>query len=100
MSSPEMDSIAPILSEMLDLLRKIEENTRPKAGKKPSEDERTALAVLAVAKGANTFAEVAAELGIHKSTASRSPGIRRALEMAVVDRSRGSEETEDYQWHQ
>ncbi|GAB5444841.1 MAG: hypothetical protein Fues2KO_51900 [Fuerstiella sp.] len=63
-----------------------------------TDEERGALAIVAVAKGATTLTEVARELGISRSTASRNPAVRRALETTIRDR-RGGEAEEDYQWH-
>lgn len=64
-----------------------------------AEDERTALAVVAIAKGADSYAAVARELGIHKSTAARNPGIRRAMESAIKDRRVDSREADDFRFN-
>ena len=61
-------------------------------------EEQAALAVVAVAKGASSFAEIARQLNIHPSTAQRNPGIRRALRAAVRDRRGNKDETDDFLW--
>ena len=63
------------------------------------DEERAALAVVAVAKGANSFAAVAAELGVSETTARRNQGIRRALQSATADRTVDRREAEDFEWH-
>lgn len=65
-------------------------------GGDPEDEKRFELAAVAIKNGATSFAAIARELGIHPSTASRSPGIRRAKKMAIVDRSVGKEESEDF----
>ena len=102
MSGPDMSSE---FAEALELLRRMATALDKIAGtEKPvkritKNEERAALAVVAVAKGASSFAEIARELDISRTTASRNPGIRRALETVVKDRSGGMAE-EDYQWNQ
>lgn len=65
---------------------------------KPSEDARVALAVVAIARGASSFQEIADELGVSRCTVSRNPGIRRAMEAAVRDRSVCRESAEDFRF--
>ncbi len=67
---------------------------------KPTEDQRVALAVVAIARGASTYQEIADELGVSRGTVSKNPGIRRAMESAVRDRRPESKEAaEDYRWN-
>ncbi len=65
---------------------------------KPSEDHRVALAVVAIARGASSFQEIADELGVSRCTVSRNPGIRRAMEAAVRDRSVCRESADDFRF--
>lgn len=65
-----------------------------------SDDERAAIAVIAVAKGANSFAAIAKELEVSESTARRNAGVRRALESVVTDRRGDQGEAEDFRWRQ
>jgi O6-methylguanine-DNA--protein-cysteine methyltransferase len=67
---------------------------------KASENQRVALAVVAIARGASTYQEIADELGVSRGTVSKNPGIRRAMESAVRDRRPESKEAaEDYRWN-
>ena len=84
------------MTEVIKLLKRLVRNTdriaeRLECGKKtnrekPSEDTRVALAVVAIARGASSYQEIADELGVSRCTVSRNPGIRRAMEAAVRDR--------------
>ena len=94
-----VQSIADAQQQMAEALNRM--TGPPSQDRKIStEDERTALAVVAVAQGASSFADIARELKIPPSTAQRSPGIRRALEATVRDRRINKSEAEDFQWHQ
>ena len=63
---------------------------------KAKEDQRVAMAVIAIARGASSFQEIADELGVSRCTVSRNPGIRRAMEAAVRDRSVCRESADDF----
>jgi len=65
---------------------------------KPSKDMRVAQAVIAIAKGASSFQEIADELGVSRCTVSRDPGIRRAMEANVRDRSVSRESADDFRF--
>ncbi len=90
--------------EALELLQRIAVAVEKLAGGQQApkrvtkDEERAALAVVAVAKGCNTFKEIAEEIGVHPSTVSRNPAIRRAVEMSVTDRRFGDAETEDFRY--
>ena len=96
----------PDFNQFLVLLKRLVRNTdriveRLECGKstkkeKPSEDARVAMAVIAIARGASSFQEIADELGVSRCTVSRNPGIRRAMEAAVRDRSVNRESAEDF----
>jgi Trp operon repressor len=98
----------PDFKEFLVLLKRLVRNTdriaeRLECGKKTnreksSEDTRVALAVVAIARGASSFQEIADELGVSRCTVSRNPGIRRAMEAAVQDRSVCRESAEDFRF--
>ena len=62
---------------------------------KAKEDQRVALAVIAIARGASSYQEIADELGVSRCTVSRNPGIRRAMEAAVRDRRPVDRESAD-----
>lgn len=96
----------------LALLKRIARNTEriasameqqsgnPKRSSKPSKDERVALAVVAIAKGASSFQEIADQLGVSRGTVSNDPGIRRAMEMHIRDRRPESKEAaQDFYWN-
>ena len=71
--------------------------SRKRSGEpKAKEDTRVAMAVIAIARGASSFQEIAVELGVSRCTVSRNPGIRRAMEAAVRDRSVCRESAEDF----
>ena len=61
-------------------------------------DHRLALAVVAIARGASTYQEIADELGVSRGTVSKNPAIRRAMEASVRDRSVCSEAAEDFKF--
>lgn len=65
---------------------------------KPSKDERVLKAIVAIAKGASSFQEIADELGVSRCTVSRDPGIRRAMEANVRDRSVNRESADDFRF--
>lgn len=105
MSQPDFNQAA------LALLKRLVRNTEriasaieqqsgnPKRSSKPSKDERVALAVVAIAKGATSFQEIADQLGVSRGTVSNDPGIRRAMEMHVRDRRPESKEAaQDFYW--
>lgn len=104
----------PDFSEFLVLLKRLVRNTDRianaiESGQKTKrscdpqqrEDERVALAVVAIARGASSYQEIANQLGVSRGTVSKNPGIRRAMETAVRDRRPDSiEAAEDYRWNQ
>jgi predicted transcriptional regulator len=96
MSTAEISESLELLRRITIAVEKLANIERPKK-RINIDDERAALAVVAIAKGAQSFAEIARELGISRATASRNPGIRRALDSVVVDR-RAGEAGEAYQW--
>lgn len=75
------------------------QNGKPTRSAKPSKEERVALAVVAIAKGATSFQEIADQLGVSRGTVSNDPVIRRAMEMHVRDRRPESKEAaQDFYW--
>lgn len=96
------------MTEVIKLLKRLVRNTdriaeRLECGKKtnrekPSEDTRVALAVVAIARGASSYQEIADELGVSRCTVSRNPGIRRAMEANVRDRSVSRESADDFRF--
>jgi Trp operon repressor len=94
--------------QIISLLKRLVRNTdriaeRLECGKKTkkeksSEDTRVALAVVAIARGASSFQEIADELGVSRCTVSRNPGIRRAMEAAVRDRSVCRESADEFRY--
>jgi len=95
------------LQEIIGLLRRIVVHIEGQdAGKRShsprrNEDERVALAVVAIARGASSYQEIADQLGVSRGTVSRNPGIRRAMEASVRDRRPAdNREAEDYRWQQ
>lgn len=92
----------------LALLKRIARNTERIASamecggtskkEKPSKDERVLKAIMAIAKGASSFQEIADELGVSRCTVSRDPGIRRAMEANVRDRSVNRESADDFRF--
>lgn len=98
--SIHLQKIETLLEQILaELVQRNTQKRSPKA--KHTEEERAALAVVAVAKGASNLTEIAKELDISRATAGRNAGIRRALETAVRDRrAEDSESAEDFRWRQ
>lgn len=95
------------LQEIIGLLQRIvthiEGGNDGKRHQKPrrNEDERVALAVVAIARGASSYQEIADQLGVSRGTVSRNPGIRRAMEASVRDRRPAdNREAEDFRWQQ
>lgn len=98
----------PDLNQFLVLLKRLVRNTDRIAehlecggtGKKekPSKEERVLKAIMAIAKGASSFQEIADELGVSRCTVSRDPGIRRAMEANVRDRSVNRESADDFRF--
>lgn len=98
----------PDFKEFLVLLKRLVRNTdriaeRLECGgtskkEKPSKDERVLKAIMAIAKGASSFQEIADELGVSRCTVSRDPGIRRAMEANVRDRSVSRESADDFRF--
>jgi len=95
--------------QIISLLKRLVRNTdrianamecgrKTKSPAKSSEDTRVALAVVAIARGASSFQEIADELGVSRCTVSRNPGIRRAMEAAVRDRSVCRESADDFRY--
>lgn len=98
--SNELQQIVRLLKR---IVRNMEEKNTPKRSSDPKakEDQRVALAVVAIARGASSYQEIADELGVSRCTVSRNPGIRRAMEAAVRDRRPVSKEAaEEYRWQQ
>jgi len=98
--SNELQQIVRLLKR---IVRNMEEKDTPKRSSDPKakEDQRVALAVVAIARGASSYQEIADELGVSRCTVSRNPGIRRAMEAAVRDRRPESKEAaEEYRWQQ
>lgn len=93
------------MTEVIKLLKRIARNTdriasamecrKKSSTAKPSDDTRVALAVIAIARGASSFQEIADELGVSRCTVSRNPGIRRAMEASVRDRRPADRESAD-----
>ena len=105
MSQPDFNQAA------LALLKRIARNTermavaleqqsgKPARSAKPSKDERVALAVVAIAKGATSYQEIADQLGVSRGTISNDPTIRRAMESEIRDRRPQSKEAaQDFYW--
>ena len=96
------------MTEVIKLLKRLVRNTdriaeRLECGaktkkEKPSKDTRVLQAVIAIAKGASSFQEIADELGVSRCTVSRDPGIRRAMEANVRDRSVSRESADDFRF--
>ena len=82
------------------ILRRLPDPQTPKrsADPKAKDDQRIALAVVAIARGASSYQEIADELGVTRCTVSRNPGIRRAMEAAVRDRSVCSDAAEEFKF--
>jgi len=92
--------------QIISLLKRLVRNTdrianamecggSQKRSEKPSKDERVLKAIMAIAKGASSFQEIADELGVSRCTVSRDPGFRRAMEENVRDRSVCRESAKD-----
>lgn len=98
----------PDFNQFLVLLKRLVRNTDRIAERlecdgttkkeKPSKDERVLKAIMAIAKGASSFQEIADELGVSRCTVSRDPGIRRAMEANVRDRSVNRESADDFRF--
>jgi DNA-binding NarL/FixJ family response regulator len=97
--------------QIISLLKRLVRNTdriasameqqsgNSKRSSKPSKDERVALAVVAIAKGASSFQEIADQLGVSRGTISNDPVIRRAMESEIRDRRPASKEcADDFYW--
>ena len=96
---------APTESELLTTLTRIADALEsiaaaPAKKQRTTQQERAALAFVAIQNGARNFTEVGRELGISRATAARNPGIRRALETLVTDRRVSKAEGDDLQWQQ
>lgn len=83
------------MDRMVALLESLEEQQQQKP-ESADDAQRAADAMVALKNGANSFADIARTLGISRSTAQRSPGIRRAYETVFPDRRQGKDETEDF----
>lgn len=96
--STEMQEVIRLLTQIAQTLERVVPPKKPKNTAK-CDDERVALAVVAISRGASTFEEVAKAIGVSRSTASRNPGIQRAMKAAIRDRTPTSREAaEEYQW--
>ena len=100
MENADFSEALSLLNRMTVALEKMANIKNEPRSRIPPDDERAALAVVAIARGANSFAAIARELGISESTAKRNDGIRGALNMAVADRSTDQRVAEDFGWHQ
>jgi DNA-binding MarR family transcriptional regulator len=81
----ESQEIILLLREIVSLLKSRDSASRT-AKQKHSQDERVALAVVAIARGASSYQEIADQLGVSRGTVSRNLGIRRAMESSIRDR--------------
>ncbi len=98
--STELSEVIRLLTKISDTLDTLVAEKQPKKSRR-SDDERAALAVVAIAKGASTYQEIADQLGVSRGTVSKNPGIRRAMEASIRDRRPISQEAaEDFRWHQ
>ena len=80
-----MDRIVELLEGILDA---VGGNVPAKPKRKVmAEDEKAARAYVAIGRGATTMAEIAEFLGVHRTTAERSPGVQRAFETMLADRT-------------
>lgn len=88
MSQATQSEFQQIIKLLKRIVRNMEGGSPPKRSAEPrqNEDHRIALAVVAIARGASSYQEIADELGVSRCTVSRNPGIRRAMESAVRDR--------------
>ena len=102
MSQPDFSKIEILLKRLVRntdrIANAMECGGKSKPSSKTSEEARVALAVVAIARGASSFQEIADELGVSRCTVSRNPGIRRAMEAAVRDRSVCKESAEDFRF--
>lgn len=102
MSQPDFKQIEILLKRIARNTERIAEamecGRKTKRPAKPSEDQRVALAVVAIARGASSFQEIADELGVSRCTISRNEGIRRAMDAAVRDRSVCRESAEEFRY--
>lgn len=98
--STDLSEVIRLLTKISGQLEDLVTEKRPKQARR-SDDERVALAVVAIAKGASTFQEIADQLGVSRGTVSKNPGIRRAMESSIRDRRPlDKEAAEDFRWHQ
>ena len=98
--STDLSEVIRLLTKISGQLEELVTEKRPKQTRR-SDDERVALAVVAIAKGASTFQEIADQLGVSRGTVSKNPGIRRAMESSIRDRRPlDKEAAEDFRWHQ
>ena len=83
------ESLNTLQSQQREILAMLAKPPSKKFRKKQlTETQKAILAHGAVTiKGCETISAVAKELGISRSTAHKSPGIRRVLNLNVVDRS-------------
>jgi DNA invertase Pin-like site-specific DNA recombinase len=102
MSQPDFSKIEILLKRLVRntdrIANAMECGGTTKRSEKPSKDMRVARAVIAIAKGASSYQEIADELGVSRCTVSRDPGIRRAMDAAVRDRSVCRESAEDFRF--
>jgi hypothetical protein len=107
-SLEQLERIKPMNEKQADIIiyllrkivRRLETPRTPKQSSTPKakDDQRIALAVVAIARGASSYQEIADELGVSRCTVSRNPGIRRAMQAAVRDRSVCSEAAEEFKF--
>jgi len=98
--SRHLEKIEFLLEQILEQLV---QKSAVKPTKKPrrDDDERVALAVVAIARGASSYTEIANQLGVSRGTVSKNPGIRRAMESSVRDRGPAdNREAEDFRWQE
>ena len=96
--STDLSQIVHLLERILQHMECKPDSKRSSAPKR-NEDERVALAVVAIARGASSYQEIANQLGVSRGTVSKNPGIRRAMEASVRDRRPAdNREAEDFRW--
>ena len=81
----ESQEIILLLREIVALL-KGRDTGQQTAARKHTQDERVAMAVVAIARGASSYQEIADQLGVSRGTVSRNLGIRRAMDASIRDR--------------
>jgi len=97
--SARQDITNTLLKKISRQLADNQQTTRgPNANTEARKDHRVALAVVAIARGASSYQEIADELGVSRGTVSKNPAIRRAMEAAVRDRRVCSDAAEEFRF--